>query len=59
MSEQVKVGDKAPDFIAPVVGGEYEDETQVSLGELRGGKVVLGRKVKPDEHVDKLLDALS
>jgi len=41
MSEQAKVGDAAPDFKAPVVGGEYEDEAIVALGDLRGHKVVL------------------
>lgn len=41
MSEQAKVGDVAPDFTAPVVGGNYEDDAQLSLGDLRGEKVVL------------------
>ncbi|MCF6311596.1 MAG: thioredoxin-dependent thiol peroxidase [Verrucomicrobiales bacterium] len=41
MTEQVKVGDEAPEFEAPVVGGEYEDGVQVSLKALRGRKVVL------------------
>ena len=41
MSEQVKVGDVAPKFTAPVVGGNYAEETQLSLGDLRGEKVVL------------------
>jgi len=41
MSEQVKVGDVAPDFTAPVVGGKYEDDAQISLSDLRGEKVVL------------------
>lgn len=41
MSEQVKVGDVAPEFTAPVVGGEYKEDSQLSLGELRGEKVVL------------------
>ncbi len=41
MSEQAKVGDVAPNFTAPVVGGEYGDDAQISLQDLRGQKVVL------------------
>jgi len=36
-----KVGDTAPEFTAPVVGGDYEDGSRVTLSRLRGSRVVL------------------
>lgn len=41
MSEKPQVGKLAPKFTAPVVGGEYGEEAELSLGGLRGDKVVL------------------
>ncbi len=41
MSEQAKVGDDAPDFTGPVVGGGYQEDAVISLSDLRGEKVVL------------------
>ena len=34
-------GEMAPDFTAPVVGGDYEEGSTVTLTELRGSRVVL------------------
>ena len=36
-----KIGDIAPDFNAPVTGGEYGEGGSVTLSELRGERVVL------------------
>lgn len=41
MSSKPKVGSKAPDFTAPVVGGSYEAGATVTLSELRDKQVVL------------------
>ncbi len=41
MSKQLEIGDAAPDFTLPVIGGEYEDGVSVSLNDLSGSKVVL------------------
>lgn len=41
MSKVIAVGDAAPDFCAPVVGGGYPAGAVVSLSELRGRTVVL------------------
>ena len=41
MSKQLKIGDAAPNFTLPVIGGEYEDGASVSLNDLSGSKVVL------------------
>ena len=35
------IGQPAPDFSAPVIGGEYTEETQIKLSEFIGHKVVL------------------
>lgn len=37
----LEIGSPAPEFTAPVIGGEYEEETEVSLSDLRGKNVVL------------------
>jgi len=58
MSEKPEVGKLAPKVTAPLVGGGYGEDTQVSLSGLRGEKVVLS-EVKPAEHVDKLLEILA
>lgn len=36
-----EIGKPAPDFTAPVIGGEYTDETELTLSSLRGECVVL------------------
>ncbi len=36
-----EIGKPAPDFTAPVIGGEYAEETSLSLSDLRGETVVL------------------
>ena len=36
-----EVGTQAPDFTAPIIGGEYTEETTITLSELQGKKVVL------------------
>ena len=41
MSRQPEVGGAAPNFTASVVGGEYDDETQISMRDFREEKVVL------------------
>lgn len=41
MSEKPPVGKKAPSFSLPVVGGEYEEGSKISLSKLKGSKVVL------------------
>jgi peroxiredoxin Q/BCP len=44
MSEKtngLKVGDRAPEFRATAVGGEYGDGREIALSELRGNPVVL------------------
>ncbi len=41
MNKQVSVGDFAPDFNAPVVGGGYSNGETVRLADLRGRPVVL------------------
>lgn len=38
---KLKIGDRAPDFTAPVAGGEYGEEASVTLSKLRGERVVL------------------
>ena len=40
-SAELAVGDKAPDFRALAVGGEYGEGREVGLGDLRGTPVVL------------------
>jgi peroxiredoxin Q/BCP len=40
-SVQLKVGDRAPDFRAMAVGGQYGAGTEVSLGDFRGSPLVL------------------
>jgi len=41
MSEYPAVGSPAPQFTAPVVGGEYGDESSLTLSDLAGETVVL------------------
>ena len=41
MSTELTVGDAAPEFSATAIGGKYGTGKQVSLGNLRGSKVVL------------------
>ncbi|MDQ6654845.1 MAG: thioredoxin-dependent thiol peroxidase [Verrucomicrobiota bacterium] len=41
MSDELKVGDAAPDFTAMAVGGKYGAGREVTLRELRGRPVVL------------------
>ena len=41
MTKELKTGDKAPDFTATAIGGEYGDGRQVSLTDFRGQSVVL------------------
>lgn len=41
MSEKPPVGKKAPSFSLPVVGGEYEEGSKISLSKLKGSNVVL------------------
>ncbi len=41
MAQQPQPGKKAPDFSAPVAGGNYEDGETVQLSSLKGEKVVL------------------
>lgn len=41
MAKQPAPGDKAPDFSLPVVGGDYKEESTISLSDLKGSKVVL------------------
>ena len=41
MSNELQIGDKAPDFNATAVGGKYGDGKSVTLEELRGRFVVL------------------
>ena len=41
MAEELKVGDRAPDFTATAVGGKYGSGQEVSLEKLRGRAVVL------------------
>jgi thioredoxin-dependent peroxiredoxin len=43
MPEELKIGDLAPEFCAPAVGGggKYEEGEMVSLADLRGSTVVL------------------
>ncbi len=41
MATELQVGDKAPDFSAIAVGGEYGEGTPVSLSGLKGRSVVL------------------
>lgn len=38
---KLKINQPAPDFTAPVIGGDYKEETQLTLSDLRGKKVVL------------------
>lgn len=37
----LKIGDQAPDFSLPAVGGQYPNEQQVSLKDYQGKKLVL------------------
>lgn len=41
MAIELKLGDEAPDFSAPVIGGEYADEKTIRLSDFRGQDVVL------------------
>lgn len=41
MNSELRVGDRAPDFEALAVGGEYGQGTMVKLAELAGQRVVL------------------
>jgi thioredoxin-dependent peroxiredoxin len=41
MTTELKVGDKAPEFQATAIGGEYGDGQEVSLAGFRGQPVVL------------------
>ncbi len=41
MAKQPVAGDKAPNFSLPLIGGEYEGESTISLFDLKGSKVVL------------------
>ena len=41
MAEELKIGDKAPDFRATAVGGKYGGGQDISLRDLRGKIVVL------------------
>ncbi|MDQ6625536.1 MAG: thioredoxin-dependent thiol peroxidase [Verrucomicrobiota bacterium] len=41
MSEELKVGDPAPNFHAQALGGKYGSGREVSLDDLRGSRVVL------------------
>ena len=41
MSENLTLGQPAPLFTAPVIGGEYQEETTLSLADLQGETVVL------------------
>jgi peroxiredoxin Q/BCP len=41
MAQELKAGDKAPDFNATAIGGEYGEGKSISLKELRGRPVVL------------------
>ena len=41
MDKELKVGDKAPDFSAVAIGGEYGEGTSVSLADFKGKSVVL------------------
>ena len=41
MPNELKIGDPAPDFTAPAVGGKYGDGRDITLSELRGRFVVL------------------
>lgn len=41
MPEKPNVGDPAPSFTASVIGGDYQDETTLSLSDLAGETVVL------------------
>ena len=41
MTKELKVGDKAPDFSAVAIGGEYGEGTSVSLADFKGKSVVL------------------
>lgn len=36
-----EIGSTAPEFTAPVIGGDYSEETMLTLSELRGETVVL------------------
>lgn len=36
-----EIGTPAPDFTAPAIGGEYTDETELTLSSLKGESVVL------------------
>lgn len=40
-ADELEVGDRAPEFCAIAVGGEYGGGTEVSLSQLRGSPVVL------------------
>lgn len=41
MSQQPTIGDSAPDFTAPAIGGDYAEGEELSLSDLRGERVVL------------------
>ena len=41
MAEELKIGDRAPDFRANAIGGKYGAGKEVSLGDFKGTPVVL------------------
>lgn len=41
MSTQPELGTQAPSFTAPVIGGDYDESTIISLSDFRGETVVL------------------
>jgi len=41
MPNDLKLGDEAPDFSAPVIGGSYAEEKVIRLSEFRGQDVIL------------------
>ncbi|MFC5051522.1 hypothetical protein ACFPK9_12995 [Rubritalea spongiae] len=36
-----EIGKAAPEFTASVIGGQYEEETEISLADFKGQRVVL------------------
>ena len=41
MTQELKIGERAPDFHTVAVGGEFGDGREVSLGDFRGTPLVL------------------
>lgn len=41
MPNNLKLGDEAPDFSAPVIGGEYAESKTIRLSDFRGKEVIL------------------